>query len=230
MSEQHDGMDSAGSAFARLVETMDQLRSPGGCPWDSEQTHASLVKYLVEETYEVVDAIENGSTEDLIEELGDLLLQVVFHSRIGQEEVPSWNIVQVCDGITDKLVRRHPHVFSDLVISRDELDQRWESQKAAEKQRTSVLDGIPNSMPALHLATKVFARCRNADLDIQPPSRLPDEVAAAISRSQGEERVQVVGQMLSELAYLSFAMGVDPEAALRQANSVLAERIRDCES
>lgn len=230
MSDQPGRPDVAGASFSRLVEIMDQLRSPGGCPWDAEQTHASLVKYLVEETYEVVDAIDHGSTDDLIEELGDLLLQVVFHSRIGEEESPSWNIAQVCDGISDKLIRRHPHVFTDLVVARDELDRQWEAQKAAEKQRASVLDGIPNSMPALHLATKVFDRCSKAGLDVQPSSSLPAQVREEIAQSDGAERERVVGDMLSELAYLSYRAGVDPEEALRRSNSALQQRIRDCES
>src|SRR6478752_8018374 len=123
---------------------MDRLRSPGGCPWDAEQTHASLATYLVEETYEVLEALDTGDRDHLREELGDLLLQVYFHARIASEDEDGFDIDDVAGGIADKLVYRHPHVFAGLeVADADEVDRNWDRLKAAEKQRASVLDGIP---------------------------------------------------------------------------------------
>ncbi len=144
--------DPVGSRLLDLVEVMDRLRSPGGCPWDAEQTHESLLRYLVEETYETVDAIEAGSSDGLREELGDLLLQVVFHARIAAEN-EGWDVDDVATGIVDKLVRRHPHVFSDVsVADADEVRANWEVLKAAEKGRRSPAEGVPLGQPALSLA------------------------------------------------------------------------------
>ena len=131
---------------------MDRLRSPGGCPWDAEQTHESLVPYLIEEAHEAVEAIESGDRAHMAEELGDVLLQVVFHARVAQEhpEAP-FDIDDVAGGIVEKLVRRHPHVFADVdADTAAEVAANWEQIKAAEKAgRTSVLDGIPAGLPAL---------------------------------------------------------------------------------
>lgn len=151
----HPGLD-------RLVEVMRALRA--GCPWDARQTHRSLVHYLVEETLEVVEAIEDGSDEALREELGDLLLQVVFHAEIAAEE-GRFDIDAVASGIADKLVARHPYVFSDSAVPED-LMGSWEQRKRAEKGRSSALDGIPNRMSALARANKVVARARYHGLDV----------------------------------------------------------------
>lgn len=138
----------------RLVGVMHRLRAE--CPWDAEQTHLSLVKYLVEETLEVVEAIEAGSDHDLVEELGDLLLQVVFHAEIAAGE-SRFDLEDVARGIADKLIARHPYVFSDQPVP-DDLLRSWEQRKRAEKGRTSVLDGIPQQLSALTRAAKVLAR------------------------------------------------------------------------
>ena len=134
--------DRPGRRFLDLVEVMDRLRSPGGCPWDAEQTHASLVKYLLEEAYETAEAIEDGDEAALREELGDVLLQVVFHSRIAAERPDGWSIDDVANDIVEKLVRRHPHVFgsASATTARD-VESNWERLKAAEKGRTSAVDG-----------------------------------------------------------------------------------------
>jgi XTP/dITP diphosphohydrolase len=134
---------------------MDRLRSPGGCPWDAAQTHQSLAPYLVEETYETLEAIDTGDTALLREELGDLLLQVLFHARLAQELPPEsrFGIDEVARDLVDKLVRRHPHVFADAEVrGAEHVAQNWEAGKAAEKGRTSVLDGVPTAQPALALA------------------------------------------------------------------------------
>lgn len=211
--------EQAGQAFAELVEVMNRLRSPGGCPWDAGQTHQSLVGYLVEETYEVVDAIEVGSKADLIEELGDLLLQVVFHSRIGEEESPAWNVADVCRGITDKLTRRHPHVFAGQEIDAGELEQVWHEQKVNEKQRTSVADGIPQSLPALSYSMKLARRCR--DSGQQMPVDL--ELVAKLADLLGDGNAADFGAALAGLAYLTTTNGHDPEELLRAHNRSMVE-------
>jgi XTP/dITP diphosphohydrolase len=185
----------------RAVEVMDRLRSPGGCPWDAAQTHESLTRYLLEEAYEVIEAIETGDTALLREELGDLLLQVLFHARLAEELPPdrAFGIEDVAADLVDKLVRRHPHVFAGADAgSAEELNESWERQKVAEKGRTSALDGVPLNQPALALAAKVVARARRAGL--QPPVDESDEF----------------GARLFALAAEAEAAGVDPEAALRR--------------
>jgi XTP/dITP diphosphohydrolase len=195
--------DVPGSRLLDLVAVMDRLRSPGGCPWDAEQTHESLVPYLIEETHELVEAIESGDRTHLAEELGDLLLQVAFHSRIAQEHVESpFGIDEVAGGIVEKLVRRHPHVFAEGdATTAPEVAASWEQIKAVEKpHRTSPLDGIPESLPALARANKAAGRLSGAGrLDLA-------EAAAA-----GDD----LGSRLFTLVLEAQANGQDPEAALR---------------
>ncbi|HUG51714.1 MAG TPA: MazG family protein, partial [Terrimesophilobacter sp.] len=146
-----------------LIAIMATLRAPGGCAWDREQTHESLVRYLVEETYELIDAIESGNRDELLEELGDVLYQVVFHADIASHTAgEGFDIQDVADHMTRKMVGRHPHVFGDRVATTaDDVVAIWDDLKAAEKpDRTSVLDGIPRSMPALALADKLVGRAR----------------------------------------------------------------------
>ena len=156
------------SELLRLLEVMDRLRSPGGCPWDAEQTHQTLIKYLLEESYEFVDSVEENDREAMREELGDVLLQVYFHSRIAQEHpTDPFSIEDVAKGIADKLVRRHPHVFADVNIKdNDELLANWEKLKAEEKGRTSAVDGVAQSQPALTLITKLFYRAEKKGIEI----------------------------------------------------------------
>ena len=139
------------SELLRLLEVMDRLRSPGGCPWDAEQTHQSLIKYLLEESYEFVDAVDADDRAAMREELGDVLLQVYFHSRIAQDHpTDPFSIEEVAAGIADKLIRRHPHVFGDVQAeTSDEVLQNWEKLKAAEKNRSSATDGVALAQPAL---------------------------------------------------------------------------------
>lgn len=202
-----------GSKFLDLVELMHTLRSPGGCPWDAEQTHASLVKYLLEEVYETAEAIEDSDDRALREELGDVLLQVVFHARIAQErpteEGGGWDIDDVAAGVVDKLVRRHPHVFGEAVAhTASDVEASWEALKAVEKGRTSAVDGIPLGQPALALASALIGRTAKAGLDvaadaaIEPPS-VVDE--------------QSIGELLLSVVALARRSGVDAETALRVA-------------
>lgn len=197
-----------------LVAVMDRLRSPGGCPWDARQTHASLATYLLEETYEVLEALDSGDRQHLREELGDLLLQVVFHARLAQEHPDDpWGIDEVAQGIVDKLVTRHPHVFAGAAVdSAADVETNWDAIKAAEKQRTSLLDGIPAALPALARADKVLGRVARSGLDVP----LPDDGS--------------YGARLLALAAEARAAGVDPEAELRHATSALAVRVADAEA
>ena len=195
--------DVPGSKLLDLVAVMDRLRSPQGCPWDAEQTHESLVPYAIEETHELVEAIESGDREHLVEELGDVLLQVVFHARIGQEDSESpFGIDDVADGIINKLVRRHPHVFADVEAdSPEEVAANWEQIKAAEKpHRTLPLDGIPKGLPALASANKAAGRLSTA-------GRYDLAVSAAADDDLGSRLLALVLEARDR--------GQDPEAALR---------------
>lgn len=196
--------DLPGARLLDLVATMDRLRSPGGCPWDAEQTHESLVTYLVEETYETLEAIETGDRQHLREELGDLLLQVMFHSRIAAEHPDQpWSVDDVAGDIVDKLVRRHPHVFASDVadLATGELEARWESQKAQEKGRTSSIEGVPAGLPALALAAKLMHRAEKAGVHVVEDDR--------------SESLDSVGERLFALVAEARADGLDPEAELR---------------
>jgi len=205
-----------GSPLDRAVEVMNQLRSPGGCPWDAEQTHASLARYLLEETYEVLEAIESDDPTLLREELGDLLLQVLFHARLA-EELPAdqrFSIDDVATDLTDKLIRRHPHVFGDTagtVTDAAALNETWEKQKVAEKGRTSAADGVPLAQPSLALAAKLVSRARRAELDVAPESS--DDV----------------GERLFAIVQEATAAGVDPEGALRRTTMSYLAAIRAAE-
>ncbi|PPK97232.1 XTP/dITP diphosphohydrolase [Kineococcus xinjiangensis] len=212
-----------GSRLPELVAVMDRLRSPGGCPWDAEQTHASLLRYLLEETYEVVDTVESGDRDALREELGDLLLQVVFHARIAEDDPGApFGIDDVAEALVAKLVRRHPHVFAGEEAASD-LQERWDAIKATEKPRASVLDGIPAALPALARADKVLGRLRRAGLEPQPG---PD----AGSEAAGELDEDRVGRELLAVARRASAAGIDPEAALRQVLRGLEAQARAAEA
>src|SRR5690625_669007 len=213
-----------GTQLLELVKVMDRLRSPGGCPWDAGQTHQSLATYLVEETYEALEAIEKGDDADLREELGDLLLQVVFHARIGQEHPDSpWSIDDVAGDIVAKLVRRHPHVFATdagtSAPSAEELNVRWEAMKREEKQRTSAVEGVPLAQPALSLAAKLFHRVEQARLPVTTPEiDLPEMTSA-----------DDVGDVLLAVASRAREIGVDAEQALRTATRRYIDQVQAAE-
>jgi len=202
---------------------MDKLRSPGGCPWDAEQDHTSLLKYLLEESYEFIESVENNDRDAMQEELGDLLLQVYFHSRMAEEDSKQpFNIEDVAKSVADKLIRRHPHVFAgEVVDSSADVLENWEKQKAAEKGRTSAIDGVPLAQPALPLATKVLYRLKklNYDLSVSEPVKLKDDV------DQDQ-----FGQILLGLITQAVDKGLDPEAALRGATKELIVQIQEHET
>lgn len=160
------------SGLEQLRNVMNTLRSPGGCAWDAKQTHETLVKYLIEETYELVDALETGSRLDIREELGDVLLQVFFHSRIAEEDpLHGFSIDEVAREVAEKLVRRHPHVFgSDSPqIDAEHVEANWQRAKEKEKLRSHVLDGIPSSMPAIAQFIKILKRLEHDGRELENP-------------------------------------------------------------
>lgn len=219
--------DLPGAKLMDVVAVMDRLRSPGGCPWDGQQTHASLVKYLLEEAYETVEAIEDGDLEEpgegrdaLREELGDLLFQAVFHARIAQEHPDDpFGIDEVAEGIAQKLISRHPHVFGDLQVDgAADVEANWEQLKAAEKGRTSVVEGVPLAQPALSLADKLLKRAATGGVQVTVPS-LPAEISATVTDQAA------VGTLLLAVAAHARSLGVDPEAALRARSRELRGEI-----
>lgn len=210
----------AQSELQRLVEVMDRLRSPGGCPWDAEQTHESLIKYLLEESYEFIDAIETDDRAGMREELGDVLLQVYFHSRIAQDHpTDPFSIEDVAGAIADKLISRHPHVFENLEVSgTDEIIENWESIKAREKGRTSAIDGIAMSQPALPLVAKIFYRAEKYGVDLDVDSYSSDK---ATEKS--------VGEALASVITWAHENGIDPENALRAQAREMIRQIQAAE-
>ncbi|MFD0354490.1 nucleoside triphosphate pyrophosphohydrolase [Streptomyces sp. NPDC127110] len=214
--------DLPGARLLDLVQVMDRVRRD--CPWTSRQTHEGLVKYAIEEAYELVEAIEDGDRDALREELGDVLLQVVFHARIAEEAgggedgdedeggVEAFSIDDVAGDLVDKLIRRHPHVFGDATAdSPEDVSAHWQATKAVEKQRDSVTDGIPLGQPGLALAAKLAGRARTGGVAVELP------------RGEG------IGYELLELAARAEASGTDPETALRAAARVYRDAIRAAE-
>ena len=204
--------DLPGARLLDLVQVMDRIRAE--CPWSSQQTHKGLAKYGIEEAYELVEAIEEGDRDELREELGDVLLQVVFHARIAEEDPDTpFSIDDVAAGIITKLIHRHPHVFGDETASTpEEVKAHWLRTKAVEKQRTSITEGIPTGQPALALAAKLSSRVRTAGLEVPLPTGDPG-----------------IGYELLALAVRAEADGVDPEAALRAAGRAYRDAIRAAE-
>jgi XTP/dITP diphosphohydrolase len=203
-----------------LIETVALLRAPGGCPWDADQTHASLVQYLVEESWELIDAIESGDRDEMIEELGDVLYQVLFHADIAAHTTgEDFDIQDVAAHMTAKMVSRHPHVFGGdrTAETADDVVSFWDELKADEKpHRTSVLDGIPRGMPALALAQKVLGKAAKVDVQVtdapEPPTTEED-----------------LGRTLLALVASARSRGLDAERALRHAVRGLEDDVRAAE-
>ncbi len=212
----------------QLIATAHTLRAPGGCPWDAEQTHTSLVQYLLEETYELIDAIESGNREEVIEELGDVLYQVVFHSDLAQSGSlgEPFDIQDVARVSGEKMRGRHPHVFGSpeelekyAAKTGDEVMLNWDAHKQKEKpHRQSVLDGIPQALPALALANKVIGKAEKIGLlDPKAEAAVPLENEAAL------------GKLLLAIVSSARASGLDPERSLREATRELQVEIRAAE-
>lgn len=200
----------------KLIDTLERLRAPGGCAWDRDQTHESLVQHLIEETYELIEAIEAGEPADMVEELGDVLYQVLFHSDIAAE-AGRFTLEDVAANMTAKMVGRHPHVFGDATAeTADDVMAVWDELKKTEKpHRTSVVDGIPQGMPALALADKLLGRAHKVGL-------LDATVPGAINLTDEDE----LGPLLLAIVASAKANGLDSERALRTALRGLSEEIQ----
>ncbi len=242
--------DEPGRKFERLLDIMRTLRAPGGCPWDREQTHASLRPFVLEETYEVLEAIERGTPAQLREELGDFLFEAVFLAQISEEQ-GDFAIGDAIDAICDKLVRRHPHVFArqagDADLSSGQVIEKWETLKAREraeagqspKKPKTTLSGVPKTLPALLRAYEVGARAAAVGFDWERAAdvlaKIEEEVAevrhevesgATGHLSRAEEEM---GDLLFAIANLSRKLGIEPEAALRQATEKFTARFEAME-
>jgi MazG family protein len=237
--------ERVGDKFEALLDIMRRLRAPDGCPWDREQTHASLRPFVLEETYEVLEAIETGEVDDLREELGDYLYEAVFLAQIS-EETGQFSIGDAIDAIREKLVRRHPHVFArerdDDTITTGEVIERWETMKAREREskgaaaarQKTTLSGVPKTLPSLLRAYEISCRAAAVGFDWDKAedvlNKIEEEVAevrrevesgATGELSRAEEEM---GDLLFAITNLSRKLGIEPEAALRRANDKFTKR------
>jgi len=243
-----------GPSFERLVEIMRRLRAPDGCPWDREQTAASLRPFVLEETYEVLEAIEHGTPADLCEELGDFLFEAVFLARI-HEEAGHFSISDVVEGIADKLVRRHPHVFErqdgEDAMTTGQVIEKWESLKARERalagkattapaRKKTTLSGVPKALPALLRAHELSARAAAVGFDWAKAADVLDKIDEEVAELRREvesgatgnlsRAEDEMGDLLFSIANLSRKLGVEPEAALRRASDKFTTRFEHMES
>lgn len=229
--------------FQKLVELVDILRGPNGCPWDKEQTRESLKSMLVEEAYEVLEALDGEEPDELCEELGDLLFQVLFHGRIAKEN-GEFTIEDVCRRLYEKMVRRHPHIFgNESYEDAQELLRNWEDIKAAEKEasgrkfdRKSLLDGIPSRLPALYEAYQISSKAARVGFDWENIEGIRDkfleefqELHEALADGDQEKIKEEVGDLLFAALNISRHLQIDPETALNRANRKFAGRFREME-
>jgi MazG family protein len=240
---------NAGAKFDRLVDIMRALRAPGGCPWDREQTLGSLRPFVLEETYEVLEAIESGNVENLLEELGDYLYEAVFLAQIS-EEAGDFSIADAIEAVCDKLVRRHPHVFAreadDATVTTAEVIERWEVMKAREREaggrksrRKTTLSGVPTTMPSLLRAYEISARAAAVGFDWARATDVLDKIDEEVRELRHEvesgatghlsRAEEEMGDLLFAIANLSRKLGIEPEAALRRANDKFTRRFEAVE-
>lgn len=232
-------MTPENAGFDTLMELMRRLRGPGGCPWDAEQTHESLKRYLLEETYEVMEAIDADSTTMLREELGDLLLQVVFHAVIAEER-GEFDIDDIIETLNDKLIRRHPHVFADLKVKDiEQLIENWEKIKRMEKGpgRQSVLSGVPSHLPALLKAQKISEKAARVGFDWSHADQVFAKVLEELKEFEetmlegDQERMEAeLGDLLFALANLGRFLSLNPEDALRKTIARFMKRFEHIEN
>jgi MazG family protein len=231
---------STGKSFEELVRLMARLRAPGGCPWDREQTHESIKPYVIEEAYEVAEAIEGGDPEELRGELGDLLLQVVFHAEMARE-AETFDIEGVIRGVCDKLRRRHPHVFGDVDVQNSaEVLRNWARIKADERKQSedrSAVAGVPRALPALLRARRVGEKASHVRFDWSDVDQVLDKVGEeleelrAAMRAGEDARIDAeLGDLLLTLSSLGRHLGLHAEDALQRANDRFIRRFRHVEA
>lgn len=232
----NDGQQAALEQLARLISVMDRLRGPDGCAWDRAQDFDSIAPYTLEEAYEVADAIARRDMGDLCEELGDLLLQVVFHARMAAE-ARHFTLADVAHGIVAKMERRHPHIFgenADAHTGAETVRARWEDLKEAEKPRQSALDGIATTLPALTRAAKLGSRAARTGFDWPdasgPRAKIDEELAELAAAQTIEEKQEEAGDLLFSVVNYLRHLDIDPEDALRQANRKFERRFRAIET
>ncbi len=228
-----------GARFESLIAVMDRLRDPGGCPWDREQTMESLQPYLIEEAYECLDAMERGDRAEQCDELGDLLLQIVFQSRIAREE-GAFSVDDVIQAISDKMIRRHPHVFADSTADdADAVINQWEQIKRQEKgdKPRSIVAGIPVSAPALQRAARLGEKVSRVGLDWdnahavrQKVDEELDELEEALAKDDRAAAEEELGDLLFTVAQLARHLAIEPEGALRAATRKFTGRIERIEA
>ncbi len=230
--------------FEKLLELMAKLRGPDGCPWDREQTRETLKPMLVEEAFEVLEALDGEDSDELCEELGDLLFQVVFHSQIAREK-GEFDALEVCRRLHDKMVRRHPHVFGDESFADSrELLRNWESLKEAEKRasgrkvtkKKSLLDGIPKRLPALYRANQITSKAARVGFDWPSIKGITDKLLEEVEELDEARREGAAGPIREELGDVLFTavnlcrrLEIDPETALNRANRKFSRRFRKME-
>ncbi|MGS0763211.1 nucleoside triphosphate pyrophosphohydrolase [Syntrophomonas curvata] len=227
-------MDDAGQAINELIEIMDRLLGPEGCPWDREQTHESLIRYLIEESYEVIEAINEGDMHKLREELGDLLLQVVFHTALGRKE-GYFDFSDVAAGVSRKMIKRHPHVFGDAerLETGDDVMEVWEGFKRREGKKY-LLEGIPKNLPALMRAEKVQEKAARVGFDwpsvdgaVEKFKEEVDELCQAVNR---EEKIEEWGDIFFALVNVARLQNIEPEQALQASNDKFTRRFNYIEN
>jgi MazG family protein len=228
-----DEAEKAGRYFADLVRILDRLRGDDGCPWDRRQDVKSIINYFLEEAYEVVDAVFHGGPSDVAEELGDMLMEIVFLARLHSEK-SAFHMAEVVEGINRKMIRRHPHVFGDREVSgADEVMAAWSRQKNSEKRRESLFDGVSPSDPALLVAFQIGLRASQNGFDWPDRSGVVEkigeeagELAAAFEESDPRRMMEEMGDLLFAMANLSRRLGVNPEIALHFANRKFIRRFQ----
>jgi tetrapyrrole methylase family protein/MazG family protein len=217
--------------FEGLIKVVEFLRGPDGCPWDKEQTHETLTRFAIEEAHELADAIDSGDVNEIRDELGDVLLQVILHSEIARQE-GRFNIYDVVQTISEKMVRRHPHVFGDVVAETSAaVLKNWAEIKAAEKGRKKTLFDVPKGMPALLRAMKIGEKTKKVDFDWESPEQCWDKVAEELGELQAAVKTGIKNDIEAEFGDLLFSLaqwarhsGLDPEQALRKTNMSFEER------
>ena len=223
---------SIGNQFEELINLVKRLRGPDGCPWDKEQTSESLVSYMLEETYEVIETIDEKNWDGLKEELGDLILHIVFQAVIAKEN-KLFDISESLKNINEKLVRRHPHVFDKKNVIQDNIISSWELQKHKEKNRSSRLDGVPISLPGIIRAQRIQEKASHAGLDFQKEEEIWDKISEemeelknAQKKNNKDEILEELGDTIFSLINLARFLGISADDALRKSNNKFINRFK----